>query len=437
MLREKKTGSIKNRDKLPGGVAKPAKAIPPNAAIVYVPAIEGQRRSSSIRDKSGRTLPTSPLAAGILRQQSVATPTGNLVHRTVIPHVTSMSASGASASDARASSSHSDGTHSSDSDSGRHPSAFAIGAKSKPRLTRQIAIHDEIVSGQPSPSAYKTVSFNTSNLAPLPSTSKSERNYCPLHSPRVLQGVWESSIEEDFEEENESPVKVASRDTDKSGETKKSSDNIFTAVASIYTNRDKNRLGLSGFIPRKLSTISSRSCSVNPDNDAGDVVVEESPNVPSEAPIGRPTASPSSDSNKQQHFTPVSPSREVLKSSNELLNVIAFSTTNNAARGVERQLSKSDHDLYHKCQASKSSPKSIGSIVRLTVTPDTSAPEAAPGASRGRSASSIEIVETVCFDDNTHKPNTKLLAGSPDFRGREEKQSDNDDDSSEMDRLMQ
>lgn len=352
--------------------------------MVYVPPIEGQRRSSSIRDKSGRNLPTSPLAAGILRQQSVATPTGNFVHRTVIPHVTS-SVAGACMMD---SSYHSDGA--SDSDV-RHSNPLAVGAKCKPRLTRQIAVQDDVAGNlQCPPSVYnKCVSFNTANVMVLPNKDD-QRNYCPLHSPRSLQGVWESSIEEDYEELNyevadEQPKKKSSN-IDK--------DKIFSAVASIYTNRDKNRLGLSGFIPRKLSTISSRSCSINPDNEAGtdeyEIIdelqqqqpgggggghshqgnVRESSAEASALVMNHPqSVSSTVNSSSQEPSGASSSSRsQAFKSSNELLNVYGTKRRNVKK---ETELSKSDHDLYHKSQQPKSSRKSIGSIVRLIVTPET------------------------------------------------------------------
>ena len=296
------TGSLKEREKLTS--AKAAKALPPNAPMAYLPPIDGQRRSSSIREKSGRTLPTSPLAAGILRQQSVATPTGNFVHRTVIPQITSSACEPATSS-----------------------SQAESGAKSKPRLTRQIAVQEDGMNSQCPPSNSKCVSFSTGTAEP---GKEDGRNYCPLHSPRLLQGVWESSIEEDYEEDE--PVeekKPSSKKFDK--------DSILAAVASIYSNRDKNRLGLSGFIPRKLSTISSRSCSVNPDNE------EEQP-----APV------------------PVSEESQKCSSSNELLNVIA---AGDGKVKAERQLSKSDNDLYLHKSFFATPDKSIGSIVRLTVTP--------------------------------------------------------------------
>lgn len=415
-------GSIRDRDKLPTGTTKSVKVMPPNMPLIYVPPIEGQRRSSSIRDKSGRNLPTSPLAAGILRQQSVATPTGNFVHRTVIPHVTSSVAAGACMMDPTY---HPDG---SSNDSERHSNSLAIGAKCKPRLTRQIAVQDDAASNaQCPPSGYnKCVSFNTANVVVLP--NKEERNYCPLHSPRSLQGVWESSIEEDYEETYELPDEPKKKSIDK--------DKIFSVVASIYTNRDKNRLGLSGFIPRKLSTISSRSCSINPDNDVGLDEYE----IADESSGHCPTAV-----NQAQPVCPVNPSHDV-KSSKELLNV--FGTRANVKKETERQLSKSDNDLYHKSQE-KCARKSIGSIVRFIVTPEagshcvnTTLPRAGTSSSSSRDDpwSSTRIVETRFGAETVlEQPNE-----SPDSREHErsmrkgnQKECDSSSSHEELDPLMQ
>jgi hypothetical protein len=380
------TGSLRDREKLPSGLAKTgAKAMTP---MIYVPPIEGQRRSSSMRDKSGRNLPTSPLAAGILRQQSVATPTGNFVHRTVIPHVTS-SVAGACMMDPTTSY-HSDGA--SDSEVTRHSNPLAIGAKCKPRLTRQIAVQDDVTGNlQCPPSVYnKCVSFNTANVMVLPN-KEDQRNYCPLHSPRSLQGVWESSIEEDYDEENddapEEPKKKSNIDKDK----------IFSVVASIYTNRDKNRLGLSGFIPRKLSTISSRSCSINPDNEAGTdeyEIVDESQQQPGHSQANVREAAASALMNQPQSVSSVNSSQEpkAFKSSNELLNVYG---TKRSHVKRETELSKSDNDLYHKSQQPKSARKSIGSIVRLIVTPEAaSSSTILSRTGDDNPSSSIEVGET-------------------------------------------
>lgn len=103
-----------------------------------------------------------------------------------------------------------------------------------------------------------------------------KNNYCPLHCKPRLQGVWESSIEEDDEMDDEDienlPVDAIDvDDVEADGANGAGAGSKFMrSVAAIYTDRDKNRLGLAGFIPRKLSTISSRSCSVNPDYPSGD-----------------------------------------------------------------------------------------------------------------------------------------------------------------------
>ena len=450
-------GSLRDREKLPSGLAKTgAKALPP---MNSVPPIEGQRRSSSIRDKSGRNLPTSPLAAGILRQQSVATPTGNFVHRTVIPHVTS-SVAGACMMDP-STSYHSDGV-SSDSigEMSRHSNPLAVGgAKFKPRLTRQIAVQDDVSGNlQCPPSVYnKCVSFNTANVMVLPNKDD-QRNYCPLHSPRSLQGVWESSIEEDYEEMNYEVAAAAAAEEPK----KKSNidkDKIFSVVASIYTNRDKNRLGLSGFIPRKLSTISSRSCSINPDNEAGtdeyEIVNESQQSIHSQV-NGREAAA-SALMNQPQSVSSVNsspePANKTFKTSNELLNVYGAKRRHNVKK--ETELSKSDNDLYHKSQQPKSSRKSIGSIVRLIVTPETGSSSGNSGTNLSRAGdnnpSSIEVAETRFgaadmvlhpspdFSDVIQSsPESQELEGSVINKGNQKELEDDDvSHEEELDPLMQ
>lgn len=470
-------GSLRDREKLPAGSAKTVKVIPPAMPMTHLP-IEGQRRSSSIRDKSGRVLPTSPLAAGILRQQSVATPTGSFVHRTVIPHAGSSSTAASSGLD------HSEGGgggHSSDSDASRYVSP--LGAKAKPRLTRQIAFQEEVAGagaggggGQQcgSSGSNKCVSFNTANVVVLPNKEE-QRNYCPLHSPRLLQGVWESSIEEDYEEIDDPVDDVAkvSKSHNKAKEPKKSyigNEELLAAVASIYNNRDKNRLGLAGFIPRKLSTISSRSCSVNPDNDGaadpanGNEIVNQVDQLPSSV---SQEVTPST-----QHFSdsvtkPTTSQETNVKSSKELLNVIGYSgaTASNASQSMtgvketktvaeRHQLSKSDHDLYHKYQP-KSCRPSIGSIVRFIVTPETSTltsvrtatlqPRKPTRASTSEiSSSSIQVAESSFGGTDIHpsrQPDDRhLVIQSPESRELEgsvkgnQKQLDN---TSELDPLMQ
>lgn len=397
--------------------------------MIYVPPIDGQRRSSSMRDKAGRNLPTSPLAAGILRQQSVATPTGNFVHRTVIPHVTS-SVAGACLMDPSA-----DGAacESFEAAGIRH-----VGAKCKPRLTRQIAVQDDLAGNNlqcpPSSGYNKCVSFNTANVMVLPSSKDDQQrqHYCPLHSPRSLQGVWESSIEEDYEDVAEEPKRNRSA-IDK--------DKIFSAVASIYTNRDKNRLGLSGFIPRKLSTISSRSCSINPDNEAAtdetfEIIDESQPSgQAAAAATALLTQQPSvSASVKSSQVDPAA--SRAFKSSNELLNVYATKRH----KSKEAELSKSDHDLYqHKMShpPKSSQRKSIGSsIVRLIVTPENSSSSA---------SSSARLVEETRFgaDDTVLVHPRPDAVQSPDSGSviNQKELDDDDDDSShheqEMDPLMQ
>lgn len=338
-------GSLRENKAAAGSAAKSVKVMA--SPMTHLP-IEGQRRSSSIRDKGGRALPTSPLAAGILRQQSVATPTGSFVQRTVIPHTVVSSSVG-----------------SDQVESGQSVDCHPLGAKCKPRLTRQIAFQEEGVC----PAAHnKSVSFNTAASSVLLANKEEQRNYCPLHSPRLLQGVWESSIEEDFEEiddplASQQKATVLDKSQDKpsiaSKEQKKKSyignEELLAAVASIYNNRDKNRLGLSGFIPRKLSTISSRSCSVNPDNETG--ATEEDDN----------------DGHVLCHPEPLSPEPTTSQESGQITPAIT-----NKDGGAERQLSKSDHDLYQREKQAKIGRKSIGSIVRLIVTPETTVAPSSP-----------------------------------------------------------
>ena len=302
-------GSIKAKDRLPTALVKAEAAHPHLTAEV-------PRRSSSIRDKTARHLPTSPLAAGILRQQSVATTTGNLVHRTVTQHA----------------------------HPGTQPTVVvsneaAVGAKAKPRLTRQIAIQDEVFA----PAQPKSVSFDPNAMQ-----KAAESAYCPLHASKKapqLQGVWESSIEEDDEcgSGRQSPVDVE--------EEVSSRHRLYQAVVAIYTNRDKNRLGLAGFIPRKLSTISSRSCSVNPDNANDDQEAAATSTADEMDDLGhnQAVASTSGQVGSQQ------------TSSCEYLNDPSACTSQQR----QRLLSKSDNDLYchrHPPAGSGNRPTNMGSV---------------------------------------------------------------------------
>lgn len=234
------SGSIKDKERR---TLKTSAAAAAAAAAQVIPAThlinENIRRTNSSREKSLRQMPTSPLAAGILRQHSVATPAGSLVQRTVTPQ---RSCGGGA----------------------NNPSVLVChvgGCKSKPPLTRQVAIQDETYA--PAACSSKSVSFDAGNVHQRDQSASS--SYCPLHAPAGqfarLHGVWESCIEEDEE------CQQGERPHDSDADEQK----LYEAVVSIYTNRDKNRLGLAGFVPRKLSTISSVSCSVNPDtgNDVG------------------------------------------------------------------------------------------------------------------------------------------------------------------------
>lgn len=80
------------------------------------------RRIGSLRDK---TLPPSPLAAGILRHHSQGTGTSNLVQRTVIQSAQTALVAAATAA------------------AGVSGVPMPVSAKCKPRLARQVAIHEE------------------------------------------------------------------------------------------------------------------------------------------------------------------------------------------------------------------------------------------------------------------------------------------------------
>lgn len=259
-------------------------------------------------------------------------------------------------------------------------------------------------------------------------------HYCPLHSPRLLQGVWESSIEEDYEEEDPNQAVKELEEASSSPSItsqvkvkgpKKSyvgNQELLAAVAAIYTNRDKNRLGLSGFVPRKLSTISSRSCSVNPENDGP---------TDSTADVHVPQVADGA--------SPVSPSQEsVANKSHEFLNEVK-SVEPDGGRSTPK-LSKSDHQLYDK-NRTKNSDKSM---VRVTVTPDTTISSAATfqRATSDVTPSSIETIEGCSGVERQPIQPTGLVIQSPDNRqiqvsaASHEKELD-EDDSSEMDPLMQ
>ena len=204
-------------------------------AMTHFPPNEGPpRRSTSVRDKSSRALPTSPLAAGILRQQSVATPTGSLVQRTIITNTMPLT----TAADLNIY----------PLESATSPATMAtrpfannesIATKSKPRLTRQTAVQEESspgIRGQ---------------------ANKEDRPiFCHTHGVPRLEGVWESSIQEDDEEFNRGIIFAEGKSPNEQ--------TLNIQVCPQVTSGCTNRLGLS-FVPRKLSTIPSRSFSINPD----------------------------------------------------------------------------------------------------------------------------------------------------------------------------
>lgn len=133
--------------------------------------------------------------------------------------------------------------------------------------------------GSSSGASGKNVSFRVDASGDA-SNASGITHYCPIHNRPRLQGVWESSVEEDDENEEELGVDVT--DANDAVDVREASQQVYEAVAALCTNRDHNRLGLAGFIPRKLSTISSRSCSVNPDanDDTNDDVVDVEPQQP-------------------------------------------------------------------------------------------------------------------------------------------------------------
>lgn len=224
---------------------------------------------------------------------------------------------------------------------------------------RQVAIQQEEAAAAAAAAGHasergKSVKFDTSSLVAeeRPSTS----HFCPLHAPR-LEGVWESSIEEDDQEDEE-------EEEEEGGSRARS---LFQAVAAIYTNRDKNRLGLSGFIPRKLSTISSRSCSINPE-------AEEAVSASVVAVIEELRPSHSS----------------------ELLNVTDAPVYR---RGInERVLSKSDNDLYCP-QRPAEEDRPVGSMVRLPVIKRPTAASVTKQAISGITSSSFEMIDDDLDDD--------------------------------------
>ncbi|XP_065584222.1 lutropin-choriogonadotropic hormone receptor-like isoform X2 [Artemia franciscana] len=163
-------------------------------------------RSELVKRSSVRQLPTSPLAAGTV--QCVVS--GKYpVQRTISPK---------------------------DRCSGRTL------PKPKPKLTRQIAFHDES-------STSKSVSFDIST--PI------IKEPCPVH-----RGIPLTSDSED-DDVFEKPAYIADKDESSDNETKPTD-----KLLQYYTQAvDRNKLRVSTFQPRKLSTISSRSVSLNPENN--------------------------------------------------------------------------------------------------------------------------------------------------------------------------
>lgn len=202
-------GSVRDRERLPKSVKAPVAAAAHGEAHV--------RRAASVRSEKTRALPTSPLAAGIVRQQSVATPTGGLVQRTIISHPPPTLPDDAEPAD---------------------------GCRGKPRLTRQIAVSDE--------AAARCVSFE----------------------PVRPHGVWHSSVDGDDADEG---------DDEAGDDGARPKDRLSVPPVS----HSRHRLALAGFVPRKLSTISSRSCSVNPDGDApADAQCDAETRSPLLGPVG-------------------------------------------------------------------------------------------------------------------------------------------------------
>jgi len=231
-----------------------------SVAMTHLPTTtECHRRAASTRDKSTRTLPTSPLAAGILRQQSVATPTGSLVQRTIITNTTPLTAS--------------DSVHIIESGSieiGSHTvvSNESAAVKSKPRLIRQTAIQEES-------SSCARVTYNPNTVQ----TIKEDRNFSQIHPVGLRQeGIVGKTITEDDEECASGGIYTGNNHPRERSHNE-----------GCPANRDKNRLGLS-FVPRKLSTIPSRSLSVNPEIE---VVAEKLENTITRLPLlaQNPTAS--------------------------------------------------------------------------------------------------------------------------------------------------
>ena len=236
------------------------------------------------------------------------------------------------------------------------------GVKTKPRLTRQVAVQQE----ENSSGHTKSVSFN----APATNEEQQRPHFCPLHAPR-LEGVWESSVEEDEDDDNDT--------ADEEVGTRNRIGDLFQTVASLYNNRDKNRLGLSGFVPRKLSTISSRSCSINPE------VEEELQQMPKSS------------------------------LSSELLQKVMEDSPVN--RTMKRCASKSDNDLY--CHKRPNNEQQVGSLTRLPIA-RAAKTSTAKQAISGITSTSFEMIDDDTDDDDCYQqPRRSSL-----LEAKQEKQQD-------------
>ena len=145
-------------------------------------------------------------------------------------------------------------------------------------MNRERVLEDVGSSGGGGSSGSKNVSFRD-DVGDASPSAQGTVHYCPIHNRPRLQGVWESSVEEDDDVEE---LGVDLTDAHDVHDARDPSQQIYEVMSTIYTNRDHDRLGLAAFIPRKLSTISSRSCSVNHPDDAVDVVDVEAPSQPLE-----------------------------------------------------------------------------------------------------------------------------------------------------------
>jgi hypothetical protein len=140
--------------------------------------------------------------------------------------------------------------------------------KSKPRLTRQTAVQEESSPG------IRGAPFN-SNIGQV---NKEDRIFCHTHGVPRLEGVWKSSIQEDDEELNRGIIFVEGK-----SEPNEQAEVFLSILPETpqVTLGGSNRLGLS-FIPRKLSTIPSRSFSINPDVET---VIENPENLDQSLPL--------------------------------------------------------------------------------------------------------------------------------------------------------